>query len=233
MGNSEQPFTVFATLSKVHIMLLLNVEQMYTNDNACQNFIGEIGDGNGGYEKSDSEKEVIRVKLIEDGLLVTKLLGITELGQSNAEGIHAAITDKCREMHRELSRSQAGIAQHIYHRGWYTTKNVLGKAGVDCSIINATNQHGRISTMNASIEVAEQGRAYLYKHMGHSEQVYVGTYQRPLPVLAMTKVGAVLANIDASMDVQKRTKPQEPQGNAAMLLTLWRNCGNEAQIYCC
>ncbi len=91
-------------------MLLLNVEQMYTNDKACQNFIGEIGDGNGGCEKSDSEKEVIRVKLIEYGLLVTKLLGITELGQSNAEGIHAAITDKCREMHRELSRSQAGIA---------------------------------------------------------------------------------------------------------------------------
>ncbi len=87
--------------------------------------------------------------------------------------------------------------------------------------------------MYASIEVAEQGRAYFYKHMGHSEQVYVGTYQRPLPVLAMTKVGAVLANIDASMDVQKRTKPQEPKGNAAMLLTLWRNCGNEAQIYCC
>ena len=128
-------------------------------DNACLNFIGEIGDGNGGCEKSDSEKEVICVKLIEDGLPVTKLLRITELGHCNAEGIHAAIMDKCREMHRELSRSHAGIANantfifvntegsshHI--DGWCTTKNVLGKAGIDCSIINATYQRRCISTM--------------------------------------------------------------------------------------
>ena len=159
MGNSEQHFTVFATLSKVHIKLLLNVEQMYTNDKACQNLISEIGDGNSGCEKSDSEKEVTRVKLIEYGLPVTKLLGITELRQSNADGIHAAITDKCREIQRELSRSQAGIANantfifvntegpshHV--DGWYTTKNILGKAGIDCSIMNATNQRGRISSM--------------------------------------------------------------------------------------
>ena len=99
------------------------------------------------------------MKLIEDGLPVTKLLGITELGQCNAEGIHAAIMDKCREMHRELSRSQAGIANantfilvntegsshHI--DGWYTTKNVLGKAGINCSIINATYQRRCISSM--------------------------------------------------------------------------------------
>ena len=129
---------------------------------------------------------------------------------------------------RESVRSEAGIAttntfifpntegssHHV--DGWYTTKNVLGKAGIDCSIINATNQRGRISTMYASFEVAEEDRAYFFKHMGHSEHVNVGTYQRPLPVLAMTKVGAVLANIDASMAVQKRRKPQEPQGNAAI-----------------
>ena len=106
-----------------------------------------------------------------------------------------------------------GSSHHV--DGWYTTKTVLGKAGIDCSIINATNQRGRISTMYASLEVAEKDRAYFFKHVGHSEHVNVGTYQRPLPVLAMPKVGAVLANIDASMAVQKRTKPQEPQGNAA------------------
>ena len=102
--------------------------------------------------------------LIEDGLPVTKLLGITEPGQFIAEGIHAAITDKCTEMQHELNRSQAGIANantfifpntegsshHV--DGWYTTKNVLGKAGIDCSIINATNQSGRISTMYASFD---------------------------------------------------------------------------------
>ena len=81
--------------------------------------------------------------------------------------------------------------------------------------MNATNQHGRISTMYASLEVAEEVRAYFFKHMGHSEHVNVGTYQRLLPVHGMSNVGAVIANIDASMAVQKRTKPQEPQGNAA------------------
>ena len=96
--------------------------------------------------------------------------------------------------------------------GWYTTKNVLGKAGIDCSIIHATNHRGRISIMYASFEVAKVDRSYLFKHMGHSEHVNVGTYQRPLPVVAMMKVGAVLANISASIAVQKTTKPQ---GNAA------------------
>ena len=51
------------------------------------------------------------------------------------------------------SPTQEGSSHHV--DGWYTMKNVLEKAGIDCSIINASNQRGRISTMYASIEVAE------------------------------------------------------------------------------
>ena len=106
---------------------------------------------------------------------------------------------------------QASQHNECYESAWTDQHDVCELP----SIINATNQRGRISTMYARLEVAEEDRAYFFKHMGHSEHVNVGTYQRPLPVLAMTKVGAELANIDASMAVQKRTKPQEPQGNAA------------------
>jgi hypothetical protein len=80
--------------------------------------------------------------------------------------------------------------------GWHATHYVLGKAGIKCSAINATNQRGRISTMYASFDVAEEDRGYLFKHLGHFQEVNVGTYQRPLPVKAITKVGAILLNID-------------------------------------
>ena len=80
--------------------------------------------------------------------------------------------------------------------GWHATHYVLGKAGIKCSAINATNQRGRISTMYASFDVAEEDRGYFFKHLGHSQEVNVGTYQRPLPVKAITKVGAILLNID-------------------------------------
>ena len=80
--------------------------------------------------------------------------------------------------------------------GWHATHYVLGKAGIDCDLINATNQRGRISTIYASFDVAEEDRAYFFKHLGHSEDVNIGTYQRPLPVKAVTKVGAILSNID-------------------------------------
>ena len=89
-----------------------------------------------------------------------------------------------------------GSAHHV--DGWHATSYVLQRAGIECSIINATNQRARISTMYASLEVTEEDRPYFFKHMGHTEDVNVGTYQRPLPVLAMTKVGAILAQMDAS-----------------------------------
>ena len=69
-----------------------------------------------------------------------------------------------------------------YLDGWHATHYVLGKAGTDCNIINATNQRGRISTLYASFDVAEEDRAYFIKHLGHLEHVNVSMYQRPLPV---------------------------------------------------
>ena len=126
----ELPFTVFATLLNTEKKHGVNLGQTYTNDKACQNFIGEIGGDmvdalqelfkqepfycslifDGSCDKSISEKEVISVKLIEGGLPVTKLLGITEPGRCNAQGIHSAITDKCQEMHLELNENCVATA---------------------------------------------------------------------------------------------------------------------------
>ena len=42
----------------------------------------------------------------------------------------------------------------------------------------------------------EAEREHFYKHMGHSKSVNLGTYQYPLPLLEMTKVGRHLEAID-------------------------------------
>ena len=73
------------------------------------------------------------------------------------------------------------------------------KAGIDGKIINATNQRCRVSTIYASLDLSEEERGYFYKHMGHSEAVNAGTYQRPLPVMEVLKVGRHLKEIDQGM----------------------------------
>ena len=74
--------------------------------------------------------------------------------------------------------------------------------------VDASVQCMRVST--------EEDQAQFFKHTGPSEHVNVGTYQQLVPVLAMTKV-VVLTNINASMAVQKCTKPQENAANTSLI----------------
>lgn len=87
-----------------------------------------------------------------------------------------------------------GSCRHV--GGWDATDTVLKKSKIDCPLINATNQRGRASTVYASFEVPSSERELFYKHMGHSADVNAGTYQRPLPVLTVTKVGKFLTDLD-------------------------------------
>ena len=80
--------------------------------------------------------------------------------------------------------------------GWDATNNVLGKANINCPLINATNQRGRLSTMYAGLELDPTDRELFYKHMGRKDYVNINTYQRPLPLIAVTKVGSNLKQID-------------------------------------
>lgn len=95
-----------------------------------------------------------------------------------------------------LFPSTRGSERHVC--GWSATDDSLKRAGIECPSINATNQRARLSTFYANRDVPPEHRDTFYKHMGHSEAVNIGTYQRPLPVLAMTRVGAFLKEVDSN-----------------------------------
>lgn len=80
--------------------------------------------------------------------------------------------------------------------GWGATNTVCQQAGVDSNLINATNQRGRISTLYAALHIQPDDRGYFYAHLGHKKKVNGGTYQCPLPVMALLKVGTHLQAID-------------------------------------
>ena len=83
--------------------------------------------------------------------------------------------------------------------GWNAIRTICDKAGVQAETINATNQRARISTIFAALDLREEDRDYFYRHMGHSSAVNQGTYQRPLPIMEVIKVGQHLKNIDQGM----------------------------------
>ena len=80
--------------------------------------------------------------------------------------------------------------------GWSATKFMCDLAGIKDASINATVNRARISTLYAALEVPECDREYFYTHMGHTKAVNKGTYQRPLPLLAIEKVGKHLIQFD-------------------------------------
>lgn len=81
--------------------------------------------------------------------------------------------------------------------GWNATHRLAKEANVKrLDLVNATKQRHRISTLYCALEIQEEDRQYFYKHMGHSKEVNWGTYQYPLPILEITKVGKHLQDID-------------------------------------
>ena len=80
--------------------------------------------------------------------------------------------------------------------GWDALDAICKKASIEGDMINATNQRSRMSTIYASLDVSPADRQYFYSHLGHSAEVNAGTYQRPLPVMAVTKVGKYLDEFD-------------------------------------
>jgi len=88
------------------------------------------------------------------------------------------------------------IGSTLHCGGWDAMHKVCEAAQIESNLINATNQRGRLSTIYAGLDVAPEDRSHFYSHMGHSEKVNVGTYQRPLAVMAITKVGKHLMELD-------------------------------------
>ena len=91
--------------------------------------------------------------------------------------------------------STGGSQLHIY--GWDATHEVCVAAGIkNPALLTASKQRHHISTLYASLDLPASERDYFYKHMGHSKAVNEGTYQSPLPLLAVTKVGKHLLHFD-------------------------------------
>lgn len=87
-------------------------------------------------------------------------------------------------------------ADHVI--GWAC----INKMGLEANVrkpehLTASKQRHRISTIYASFEVPETEREFFYSHMGHSKSVNVGTYQYPLPIQEVIKVGRHLQAIDS------------------------------------
>ena len=88
----------------------------------------------------------------------------------------------------------------VYVLGWNAINKMCKESKVKKpELLTATMQRHRISTMYAALDVPESERQYFYKHMGHTKDINLGTYQYPLPVMAVTKVGRHLQTIDKGM----------------------------------
>lgn len=126
------------------------------------------------------------------------------------DGINILVDESIREASGVLKENKflfPSLSSLKHCSGWDCTNYACTKSGVGhASSINATNNRGRLSTAYAAMDVPKHERELFYKHMGHSEQVNAGTYQRPLAVQAVSKVGRVLSAIDGATG-------NEAQGN--------------------
>ena len=80
-------------------------------------------------------------------------------------------------------------------RSW---PNFCDQFGVsDKELITATKNRHRVSTIYASFEVPKAERSLFYQHTGHTiKEVNESTYQTPLAIHEVVKVGLRLPDID-------------------------------------
>ena len=82
--------------------------------------------------------------------------------------------------------------------GWKSLQRVLSKAGVaNPTTMTATAMRHRISTLYAALDVPEEERRHMYAHLGHSELINQNTYQSPLAVVTVTKIGKHLQELQS------------------------------------
>ena len=103
----------------------------------------------------------------------------------------AAKVDK----NKYLFASTGQSANHV--EGWYCIGHLCVAAGVaEPSLLTATLQRHRISTMYAALDLTQGEREAFYSHMGHTQAVNEGSYQLPLAVRNLVTVGCHLHQFD-------------------------------------
>lgn len=109
-------------------------------------------------------------------------------------------------------REDVGLNRHntfVFANTENSLEHVAGNDAVNymCNVamiksdqITATANRGRVSTLYALLDLPADQRQLFYKHMGHSEKVNIGTYQRPLPIQEIVKVGRHLQTFDGHIE---------------------------------
>ncbi|VDI71117.1 Hypothetical predicted protein [Mytilus galloprovincialis] len=93
-----------------------------------------------------------------------------------------------------------------YVNGYTAMQRVASDAGIredEAKKINATLIRHFTSTEMAAKDIPENERQYFYTHMGHSEEMNKQTYQAPLAVMEIVKVGKHLKDIDNALALRQ------------------------------
>ena len=85
--------------------------------------------------------------------------------------------------------------------GWHTLSNICDKVNVsNKSLLTATKNRHRVSTIFASLDMPSKDRQLFYDHMGHSAGINEAIYQAPPAVMEVIKVGKNLKSIDEGIN---------------------------------
>ena len=157
------------------------------------------------HDEQIQELDFLETKLVEDHL-------ICFLRGKGGKQVPVLIPSDCRDGMEKLcdpeTRRASGVdnnkflfastgqsANHV--EGWHCIAELCNEAGVaDATLLTATKQRHRISTKYAALDLSTADRELFYAHMGHREIVNKNTYQHPLAVKSIVKVGKRLREFD-------------------------------------
>lgn len=113
--------------------------------------------------------------------------------------------DKALRAQIDISPNNRYVFANVYNsdtyvNGWDALQKISKQAGIpeeDRKRSNATLVRHYTSTEIASMEIPAVDKEYFFKHMGHSAQMNLETYQSPLAFKEITSVGKHLNFIDA------------------------------------
>ena len=138
-----------------------------------------------GYQTGKGRHHLVSVLFPQDCVV-----GLTKLADQQIRGT-CGIADK----NNYLFPSKNGSLSHV--SGWHSVKKICEKLELkEHEKITATSNRHRVSTEFALMDVPVAERDYIYKHLGHSEEINRNVYQAPLAIKAITVVGRRLQALD-------------------------------------
>ena len=115
--------------------------------------------------------------------------------------------------------------------GWQSIKAVIKMMGPELEkpeLLIADKFRHRMSTLFALLDLPENERVTLYRHMGHSESINKHVYQCPLSIGEVVNVGGFLKTVDETATYSKLPLSAAPT-SATVVNTELMQTENEAQ----